>query len=214
MSLVYPERHEVLVACHLRFLRDVLRMLVENTATLRVVGEAAAGEHALSLAREWASPVLLLDAALPPSCAADLLARLGDGAGGARVIAFSVEPEPAFLSAASCPQLFGYLTLDEPASALVAALEGAAEGTAGWFSRSVIRQLQLASGRSVPAGLSSREIEVLQLVADGHQGGSVADALGISELTVKRHVSNAMAKTNTPSRTAAVAEALRSGLIR
>ena len=208
------QRRHVLLACHLRLLRDALRSVVERSPSLVVAGEAESGEHVLALVREYEEPVLLLDAALPPSGAEGILAHLDGRVTGARVVAFSEEPDPALLRAASHPQLFGYVTLDEPAAVLVEALEGAAAGTAGWFSRSVARRLQLARGPYAVAGLSAREREVLQLVADGHHGEAVADVLGISELTVKRHVSNAMMKTGALSRTAAVAWALRNGFIK
>jgi DNA-binding NarL/FixJ family response regulator len=203
----------VVLACRPRLLREGLRSLIERSSALAVVGEAATCEHALALAREHAAPVLLLDTALPPSGAADLVCRLPDGEDAPRVLALSLEPDPSFLEAVAHPQVYGYLTFDEPGQTLLDAVLGSAGGTAGWFSRAVMRRLQLARGPQPSTALSRREREVLRLLADGLSNDDVADALGLSAFTVKRHVSNALTKTNTLSRAAAVAWAFRHGLI-
>jgi DNA-binding NarL/FixJ family response regulator len=106
----------------------------------------------------------------------------------------------------------GYLLKDSPPDELIAAIRAAAAGETA-LAPAIAGRL-LARMRSPQPSLSRREIEVLRLVAEGSTNGDIARRLHISDATVKSHLVHIYTKLGVPSRTAAVAAARESGILR
>ena len=106
----------------------------------------------------------------------------------------------------------GYLLKDAPPHELTAAVRAAAAGESALAP--VIASRLLDRMRAPRVSLSSREIEVLELVAAGRSNSEVADELFVSETTVKSHLAHIFSKLDVSSRTAAVSEARRKGILR
>jgi DNA-binding NarL/FixJ family response regulator len=106
----------------------------------------------------------------------------------------------------------GYLLKDAPPEELVAALRAAAAGESA-LAPAIAGRL-LARLRAPQQALSAREVEVLELVAAGESNGAIARVLHLSEATVKSHLVHIYSKLGVSSRTAAVAAARETGLLR
>jgi two-component system nitrate/nitrite response regulator NarL len=132
--------------------------------------------------------------------------------GTQQIIVWSIEPDESSVLAAVRAGATGYLRRDISAAALVRSLRGAAEGESPLsreFARLLIAAIQATARRGehelLEAILSPREQEILQHVARGEPNKQIAQALTISEFTVKRHVQNILRKLNLRSRHAAAA---------
>jgi DNA-binding NarL/FixJ family response regulator len=211
----------VVLADDERLIRAGYRMILESEPGLDVVGEAADGVEAVEAARRLSPDVVVMDVRMP---------RL-DGIAATRSIVGRT-PAPAVLVVTTFDldeYVFealragasGFLLKDAPEQQLLAALRTATEGVA-LFSPSVTRRLveNFAPRSSKVAGtgridmLTARESEVLTQVALGCSNAEIAEALTISETTVKTHVSRLLAKLGLASRSQAVVLAYEAGLVR
>jgi DNA-binding NarL/FixJ family response regulator len=205
----------VLIADDHPVVRDGLAAMVTPEADIVVVAEAADGAEAVALSAARQPDVILMDLRMPRLDGLAAIAELSRSADPARVIVLTTYDADADVIAALDAGAVGYLLKDVRRADLVAAVRAAAGGQTV-LSPSVTEQL-LRSRRSddrEPAELlSEREREVLALVADGHTNQQVASRLFISQATVKSHLLNIYAKLGVNDRAAAVAQALRRGLL-
>jgi two-component system nitrate/nitrite response regulator NarL len=195
----------VLIADPVGLFRAGVRSALERAGGFVVI--EAADEPALLAAVQVERPdLVLLDLYLPPVGAIATLARL-DTEDGPRVIAWALEPEGDQVLGALSAGAIGFLTKDMKADSIIRGLHTALDGQAP-VRRSlltgVIRAFQRVERRDRygerAVKLSSRELEVLGLIALGTRNREIADQLQISEFTVKRHVQNILHKLNVPSR--------------
>ena len=195
----------VLVADSVGLFRAGVRSALERAGGFDVT--EAPDETALLAAVQLDRPELvLLDLHLPPLGGIAALGQL-QTAQGPRVIAWSLEPDGDQVLAALSAGAIGFLTKDMKAESIVRGLHTALEGQApirrslltgviGAFQK--LERRDRYSDRAIR--LSSRELEVLGLIALGTRNREIADQLQISEFTVKRHVQNILHKLNVPSR--------------
>lgn len=127
-----------------------------------------------------------------------------------RTLVLAFEADPALLRSTCGRRLGGYLLFSEAPARLSDALWGVAEGNGGWFSACATRALHTARPEAV---LSERQREIVRLLAEGLSNDEIGDALHISSNTVKRHVTNVMARVGATSRAGAVAWAFRHGCV-
>lgn len=203
-----------------------MRVLLEQHAHIRVVGEADSGRAALA-ALEAAqraprqagddaqrSPlVAVLDCQLPdmegPALAAELRRRSPE----VRLLALSAYDDPRYIRGMVAGGASGYLLKNEAPAAIVAAVEAAAEGRA-YFSAAVAGRLAaLARGEAAPEAPTAREAQVLALLARGLTNAEIAAELNIAERTAAYHVENLLSKLAVENRTEAVVEAIRRGWV-
>lgn len=182
---------------------------------LEIVGEAASPDEAVDLAARSNPDVVLLDlqfGSASRSTGADATRRIRALEAPPYVLVLTNYDSDSDILGAVEAGASGYLLKDAPPHELVAAVRAAAAGESALAP--VIASRLLDRMRAPQISLSSREIEVLELVAAGHTNTAIAARLFISETTVKSHLSHIFAKLGVTSRTAAVSAARRQGILR
>ncbi len=195
--------------------RRGLRVLLEVQDGIEVAGEAGDGATALALAAEHAPDVILLDLKLPGMDGIAVLAELKARDSAARVLVLTSATDPASASLAVRSGAAGVLYKDVDPDALVRAIRSVHDGhlllapeAAGSLVRSAGTWGPGAPGGGLDA-LTSREREVLAELTKGRSNREIARALGVSEKTVKAHVSSVLAKLGVQDRTQAALLAVR-----
>jgi DNA-binding NarL/FixJ family response regulator len=217
--------------------RDMLRVVIADDQTVvreglvtllgllpgvTVVGAAADGIEALRLVGERQPDVLLVDLRMPRCDGVQTTRRVLAEHPGTEVVVLTTFADDESVLGALQAGARGFLTKDADAEAIARALRAAAAGQStvdGDVQRRLIDAA--ARGRSAHGrpqseladGLTTREIEVLRLIAAGLSNTEIARRLVVSEATVKTHVNHVFAKANLRDRAQAVAYAYRAGLV-
>ncbi|MCC7447399.1 MAG: response regulator transcription factor [Anaerolineae bacterium] len=213
MNALSPIR--ILVVDDHEVIRRSLTIFLRAFENFELVGEAANGREAVALCTQTKPNVVLMDMVMPEmdGVAATRAIRAQDP--NIQVIALSTFKDEALVRDMLKAGAVGYLlkntTIDELASAIRAAFNGKLT-----LSPEAARALIDTPPRPSPASynLSERELEVLQLMAEGLNNVEIAERLVLARSTVKFHVSSILAKLNVSSRVEAVRLALQSGLIK
>ena len=207
----------LLVADDHAVVRQGLRTFLDLQGEVEVVGEAADGEEAIAAAERLAPDVALVDLVMPRVDGIEAIKRIRAAAPATRIIVLtSFTDEDKMLPAVRAGAV-GYLLKDVEPQELVAAIRTVNDGET-LLHPAVVRELvrEVAGARRSPAAdnpLTSREREVLGLIARGRANKAIAFELGVAEKTVKTHVSNILAKLNVTDRTQAALYAVREGLV-
>ncbi|MGX1807401.1 response regulator [Nocardia sp. NPDC055321] len=197
----------VLLVDDQRLVRAGLRMLIESTVDLRVVGEAANGVEAIRLTAELSPDLVLMDLRMPGLDGVAATERITASGARAKILVLTTFDDDEHLYPALAAGATGYLVKDTEPGDLLAAIRRTAEGDM-LFSPPLLRRLveRVVTAREpaepVPAqaDLTPREREVLTLVGAGHSNQEIADALHLGVTTVKTHVANLMDKTGCDNR--------------
>lgn len=190
--------------------RSGLAVSLELDPAITVVAETDRGEEAVAAYVEHRPRVVLMDLQLPGLGGGGATAALRARDPEARVLIFSSYARDDEIQAALDAGALGYLQKSASRDDLLAALRAVAQGR-----RYLAPELERRLGalRLGPA-ITAREREILALVAAGRANKEIAANLGISEDTVKRHVSHILEKLDVHDRAQATAEAIRRGIIR
>lgn len=193
--------------------RTGLRAILAGDPDLDVIGEATAPDDAVALAAELAPDVVLMDLQFgTEQTGADATRRIRVLPNPSAVLVLTNYDTDSDILGAVEAGASGYLLKDAPPDELIAAIRAAAEGETA-LAPAIAGRL-LARMRSPQPSLSARETEVLRLVADGATNNEIAARLHISDATVKSHLVHIYTKLGVSSRTAAVATARDTGLLR
>jgi DNA-binding NarL/FixJ family response regulator len=211
----------VLLADDQQLVRSGFRMILSADPGLEVVGEAGDGVEAVAAARELAPDVVLMDVRMPHVDGIEATRQLGTMAEPPRVLVLTTFDLDEYVFAALRAGASGFLLKDAPEAQLLAAIRVVADG-GSLFAPSVTRRLieRFASlGDSGPPppsleSLTTRELEVLSLLARGSSNAEIAAALVVSEHTVKTHVAHVLSKLGLRDRIQAVILAYECGLVR
>ncbi len=219
----------VLVADDQALVRAGFRLILEAQSDITVVAEAPDGEAAVRLARRHRPDVVLMDIRMPGldglEATRRLLAPPEDGrvtdVGAPRVIILTTFDLDEYVYAALQAGASGFLLKDGSPEHLIAAVRTVAIGDAlldpAITRRLVERYARPHAGRQVApealAGLTARETEVFLLVARGMSNAEIAEALVVSEATVKTHVAGILAKLGVRNRAQVVVYAYESGCV-
>ncbi len=193
----------VLLAEDHMIVREGLKSLLRAESGIQVVGEAQTGRQAVDLARKLRPAVIVMDIAMPLLNGLEATRQILKAAPATRVIILSAHSDDAYVEEAIAAGVAGYLIKQSSLQILSKAIREAHKGNT-FFSPSVAKRMHArelkAHDRSglakKVARLSSREVEVLQLIAEGRPNKQVAAELGISIKTVEKHRQNLMSKLN------------------
>lgn len=197
----------VLVVDDHELVRRGLRDLLGTADDLTVVGAAADGDDAVRLAEQTQPDVVLMDLSMPGTDGVEATRRLARVSPGSRVVVLTSFSENERIVAALEAGAVGYLLKDIDPDELLRGVRAAAAGDAP-FSPHAARALLPRTGHE----LSPREREVLALVAQGLPNKTIARRLGISEKTVKTHLTSVFTTLGVTDRTSAALWAQRNGL--
>ncbi|MFJ6052714.1 MULTISPECIES: response regulator transcription factor [unclassified Streptomyces] len=195
--------------------RAGLRAVLDTEPDFAVVAEAPTAERAVELAASEPVDVVLMDLQFGPGPAmhgSEATALITARPGAPRVLVLTTYDTDADILAAVEAGASGYLLKDAPPEELAAAVRTAAAGQSALAPAVALRLMDRM--RTPAEALTKRELEVLQLVADGLSNQQISKKLFLSQATVKSHLVHIYAKLGVDSRTSAVATAAVRRLIR
>jgi len=205
----------VLLADDHRILRKGVRMLIDSQPDMEVVGEAKTGREAIEAARECKPDVVIMDISMPELNGIESTRQICDELKHVRVVALSMHRDSVYVREILRAGASGYLVKDSEDDDLVRAIRAVHRGEA--FLSPAISEAVLTDYRrhvSNPVDLlTSREREVLTMVADGKTNKEIANTLSLSIYTVESHRGSVMEKLNLHNTGDIVRFALRNGLI-
>jgi DNA-binding NarL/FixJ family response regulator len=201
--------------------RESLHAFLGLQAEFQVVGEAANGEQAISLAAALKPEVILMDVRMPGMDGVEATRRLHQTQPGSRVIMLTTFDDDEYVFEALRSGAVGYLLKDSPADKLFEAVRAAARGesflqpsVAAKVVEEFARLSKLSPPRQpLPEALSPRELEILRMVATGASNREIATRLFITEGTVKNHVTDILDKLGVTDRTQAALKARYLGIV-
>ena len=206
----------VLLADDQRVVREGLGTLLALLDGIELVATAADGEEAVSLAAEHDPDIVLMDLRMPRVDGVEAIRRLAARGERPRAIALTTYADDASVLGALRAGARGYLTKDAGAEQILAAVQAVARGEAALdpaVQHHVLAALTEPGAPELPDGLTPREVEVLQLIAEGLTNAEIAERLVVSAATVKSHVNHIFAKTGVRDRAQAVVYAYSQGLV-
>jgi len=216
------KRITVLLADDHMVVREGLRSLLEAEKDIEVVGEAETGREAVELTRKLLPAVIVMDIAMPQLNGLEATRQILKARPATRILLLSAHGDDAYVEQATALGAAGYLIKQNSALVLAKAIREAHKGNK-FFSPSIFQRLrdrqQSAlhgrNGRSKQnaAVLTSREMEVLQLVAEGNANKQTAAELGISIKTVEKHRQRLMSKLGIHDTAGLTRYAIAAGII-
>jgi DNA-binding NarL/FixJ family response regulator len=215
------KRITVLLAEDHTIVREGFRKMLETEDDLLVVGEAEDGRQAVAMVQQLRPAVVLMDIAMPRLNGLEAMRQLLKIVPATKVLILSAHSDDAYIKHAADSGAVGFLLKQTSSHAVCEAIREAHKGNT-FFSPAVAKRLHLLDGKSPDrAGkpkvrntrLSSREMEVLQLIAEGKANKETAGELGISIKTVEKHRERVMSKLNIHDTAGLTRYAIGAGII-
>jgi len=210
-----PMPVKVLIVDDHDIIKHGLQSVFKGSA-VRICGEASSADEAVKQARKLKPDVVLLDVLLGSGDSLDTVKQLRSAVPSAKVVMLSAFDNPTYVARAASAGAHDYLLKTLSRADLIAAVTAAAEGAPP--SRiGELKQMASSMAKRDPSArggiqLTSRETQVLRLIAMGLSNQEIATSLEISVETVKEHVQNLLRKTSLNDRTQAAVWALRQGI--
>lgn len=209
----------ILIADDHLIVREGLRLILEAEPGFELVGEACDGGEALKLAAELEPDVVLMDLRMPRLDGLTAIAQLRERQPEVAIVILTTFKEDDLMRRGLKLGARAYLLKDTDRAKLFNTIRAAARGET-LLQPEIMAQLMAPSDTEKKSsqpqgaiGLTDRELEVLAAVARGERSKEIAYRLGITERTVKAHLSNIYSKLGVDARAAAVSEAMRRGII-
>ena len=211
--IMLADDHEIIL--------EGLRVLVEKKANLELVGEAKDGRSAVRMARELRPDVVVMDVSLPELNGIEATSQLVGENPDIKVIALSMHSEQRFVSAMLKAGASAYLTKNNAFRELSNAIDAVLAGK-NYFCPEIAQTmvqdyLHMSGGKDKKIQsdlLTRRELEVLQLLAEGQTARNAASKLHISVKTVETHRRNMMEKLNLTNISELIRYAIREGIVK
>ena len=207
------ENVKLLIADDHPVVRSGLRGMLEGQPDFEVVGEAENGTEAVALVDRLRPDVVLMDLRMPEMDGVAATSKIKAEHPGVNVLVLTTYESDADILKAVEAGATGYLLKDTPREGLYGAIRAAAQGRP-LLASAVAARLMDRIRRPAEETPSAREIEILELVAQGKSNKEIAKRLWIGETTVKTHLLHVFGKLGVSDRTAAVTVALKRGIIR
>ncbi len=212
----------VLIADDHMFIREAVASLLSGDPGLSIVGEADNGRSALQQALEKRPDVLLMDIGMPRLNGLEAARQIQKIAPGVKVILLTAFGNDQYIQQVVDGNIQGYLLKDSPSNLLTHAIHEVAKG-GRFYSPVISRRMRTIYDEATSRGdsktpppaikLTSREVEVLQLIAEGAANKQVAGELNISIKTVEKHRQNLMDKLRIHDTASLTRYAISSGVI-
>jgi DNA-binding NarL/FixJ family response regulator len=195
------KRITVLLAEDHQVVREGFRSLLEHERDIEVIGEAETGRQAVQLTRKLRPDVVVMDIAMPLLNGLEATRQIRKDFPDTKVLILSAHSDDAYVEQVAALGASGFLLKQASSHVLAEAIREVQKGNS-FFSPSVSKRVKdrsqklAARGGSKKSGnrLSSREVEVLQLIAEGKANKQVASELGLSFKTVDKHRQHLMSK--------------------
>jgi two-component system, NarL family, response regulator NreC len=210
----------VLLADDHKLMRGGLRLVVDQEADLKVVGEADDGRQALELSKSLKPDVVVMDIGMPNLNGIEAARHITGGLPQTAVVMLSMHSDEGYVLRALRAGARAYLLKDSATADLVQAIRAVVDGKS-FFSPAVskvllqdyMRKLRRTGAEDSYDLLSPREREVLQLVAEGKSSKEIANSLSLSPYTVETHRAKIMQKLNLKGVPELILYAVRKGII-
>lgn len=193
-------------------LRVGLRVLLEQSSDIRVVGESGDGYAALAQIEKLRPDVAVIDCQLPGLEGIELAAEIKRRGVPTRVLALSSFADERYVRGMLDADAVGYLLKEEAPEQIVEAVSAAARGEAR-FSAKISKMIADWFQGKRPYGLTEREILILRYLVSGKANKEIAVEEGISEKTVEKYLGDLFKKMGVATRVAAAVKAVREGLV-
>ncbi|MBI4320110.1 MAG: response regulator transcription factor [Chloroflexi bacterium] len=214
------ERVRILVVEDHGIVRDGIRLLLQAEPDMEVVGDAADGQSAVEKAAQLNPDVVLMDLGLPGVNGIDATRRIKDRSPQAKVLALTVHDSDDHFFRSLDAGASGYVLKGSASGELLQAIRAAYRdeiylppSLGKRLVADYLRRVRFGEERDSYESLSSREREVLRLIAEGHTNQEIASMLTVSPSTVQTHRSRIMEKLNLRSRADLIKYAIRRGVI-
>jgi DNA-binding NarL/FixJ family response regulator len=204
-----PDEITCLIVDDHEVVREGLRLSLSRAPHVRVIGEASDGAGAVALVERRRPQVVIMDVRMPGMDGLEATKQIKERVPETAVLIFTAYSERSLLGRGLESGAKGYILKEAPHQTLLRAIEKVAAGE-GYVDPALMPDF-LSKDRDDM--LTTREREILQLLADGMSNADVAQRLFISQETVKSHVRHILAKLEADTRTHAVAIALREAII-
>jgi two-component system, NarL family, nitrate/nitrite response regulator NarL len=208
---------KVLIADDHPVVRKGLQICLAKQGKMKVVGEAADGDEALRKARELSPDVVLMDISMPGMNGLAVTEVLRKEAPDMKVLILSVHSNKDYIFRVIQAGAHGYVSKEAPPEELVSAIESVYAGEPHFsedIARAALNEFVSSGGKREPfAQLTSREREVLVLIAEGRSNKEIADRLGIGVRTIETHRERIMRRLGIHSVAGLTKYAIANGLI-
>jgi DNA-binding NarL/FixJ family response regulator len=208
----------ILIADDHAVFREGLRFVLGSEPDMEVVGEAATGREAVERAAGLGPDVVLMDIQMPDTNGIEATRRILGARRDAGVVVLTMFEDDDSVFSAMRAGARGYVLKGADPSEILKVVRAVAEGEA-YFGAEIARRLTdfFSAPRPAPPaepfpGLTAREQEVLDLIAQGHNNARIARLLFVSPKTVRNHISNIFTKLQIADRTQAILRAREAGL--
>ena len=215
------KRITVLLAEDHTIVREGFRKLLESDKDVHVVGEAETGRQAVQMSLKLRPDVVLMDIAMPQLNGLEATRQILKTLPGTKVLILSAHSDDVYVEQAVRVGVAGFLIKQTSSHMLSKAIREVQNGKA-FFSPSIAKRLDRDYQKSPATGglvkkksarMTSREVEVLQLIAEGNANKQIAAKLGISMKTVEKHRDNLMRKLDVHDTAGLTRYAIEAGII-
>ncbi len=215
MAMSESRTIKVLLVDDHNVVREGLRRILDMDSTIEVVGEARSGEEAVAKAVSLSPDVIVMDLKMPGMDGIAATREIRQKLPNVNVLVLTLYAED-FVKQAVEAGVSGYLLKDSDTEQIIQGVHQVYEGLspiAPSLTRGLVTEFAKLSRSSRSSVLTSRQVEILKLIAEGESGKTIGERLFLSTSTVKREVRHVFDKLGVNDRAHAVSEAMKRNLI-